>query len=601
MGLNYPENGNNYTSNSQRRDHWNDSEDSQETQVLMHHPEVEPTPVDVYQEYRLNYERKMRKKLKFFFMNPVEKWQAKRRFPYKFLVQVFKIVLVTIQLCLFAHNRYKHVSYSWDSRITFSHLFLKGWDATREVNSYPPALGSLALYNKDAFFQTIDYAVTGYSNLYNAIGPYSYASENNTIVPPKLCLDQYKEGTIFAFNESYVFNSDVNSSCIDINIPENKSDFSSLDFFREKGYEINFASLIRAVLHFSLKTINFEAAGPITPPDCFKFDIMILFDNENMDGQLLLNLDVVPVRLECNGELKYVDDGRLDYILRTILNVLVIMICGVSFILCSRAIFKAQQLKMETVKFFRDHFKKELSVEGRFEFWNLWYIMIIINDVLIIFGSAMKEQIERQQYVGDQWNTCSVFLGSGNLLVWFGVLRYLGFFKTYNVVILTLKKACPQVARFLLCAILIYAGFTFCGWLVLGPYHLKFRSLASTSECLFSLINGDDMYATFSIMSFKSPLLWWFSRIYLYSFISLYIYVILSLFISVIMDAYETIKLYYKEGFPKNDVLLFMSQHDDDPMGNIYRTQSAASHMSFHTPSMSLKETLTNLCCCRST
>nr|CAD7423176.1 unnamed protein product [Timema monikensis] len=75
-----------------------------------------------------------------------------------------------------------------------------------------------------------------------------------------------------------------------------------------------------------------------------------------------------------------------------------------------------------------------------------------------------------------------------------------------------------------------------------GLARRNFRSLASTSECLFALINGDDMFATFSIMSFKSPMLWWYSRIYLYCFISLYIYVVLSLFISVIMDAYETIK-----------------------------------------------------------
>ena len=51
-------------------------------------------------------EEKMRRKLKFFFMNPIEKWRAKRRFPYKFTVQVIKILLVTVQLCLFAHNNY---------------------------------------------------------------------------------------------------------------------------------------------------------------------------------------------------------------------------------------------------------------------------------------------------------------------------------------------------------------------------------------------------------------------------------------------------------------------------------------------------------------
>ena len=61
-------------------------------------------------------------------------------------------------------------------------------------------------------------------------------------------------------------------------------------------------------------------------------------------------------------------------------------------------------------------------------------------------------------------------------------------------------------------------------------------------ECLFSLINGDDMFATFSSTAAMDPIIWWFSRIYLYSFISLFIYVILSLFLAIIMDSYDTIK-----------------------------------------------------------
>lgn len=56
------------------------------------------------------------------------------RFPYKFVVQVIKIVLVTMQLCLFAHSRYNHVNYTWDNRITFSHLFLLNWIPEMEVN-----------------------------------------------------------------------------------------------------------------------------------------------------------------------------------------------------------------------------------------------------------------------------------------------------------------------------------------------------------------------------------------------------------------------------------------------------------------------------------
>jgi hypothetical protein len=83
----------------------------------------------------------------------------------------------------------------------------------------------------------------------------------------------------------------------------------------------------------------------------------------------------------------------------------------------------------------------------------------------------------------------------------------------------------------------------FCGWIVFGPYHSKFESLSSTSDTMFSLINGDDMYATFANLETESFYVWIFSQIYLLSFISLFIYVVLSLSITLIIDGYETVKV----------------------------------------------------------
>lgn len=126
--------------------------------------------------------------------------------------------------------------------------------------------------------------------------------------------------------------------------------------------------------------------------------------------------------------------------------------------------------------------------------------------------------------------------------------------------------------RFICCAGIIYLSYCFCGWIVLGPYHekvaaqslektlvfsgflrvcqqtqlwrsLQFRSLNTVSECLFSLINGDDMFPTFKNMQQKNNLVWIFSRVYLYTFVSLFIYMILSLFITIITDTYDTIKV----------------------------------------------------------
>lgn len=533
-------------------------------------------------------EERLRRKLQFHFMNPIEKWEAKRRIPYKFLIQLVKIVLVTLQLCFYATSTYHHVNYTYDNKVTFSHLFLKGWDATREVNSYPPTAGPLAVYKVDEFYFLIDYAFQGYANISQAVGSYSYANEDNTMTDMLFCINKYKKGEIYGFNESYIFDSEIIQSCFNIS-HELSDNFSSKQYF-DNITDIKFSSLVTASLSFSLKTVNFKSAGRITPPNCYQFDITITFNNEDHDGQMTVSLDAEPIRLNCKGDVLYVTNTEINSLLRSLLNYLVIVICFISLVLCTRAVWRAHQLMNITDSFFQSQYNKKLSPPDRRKFVNLWYIMIIVNDILIILGSAIKEQIEKEDFTSDQWNVCSVFLGTGNLLVWFGVLRYLGFFKTYNMVILTLEKAAPQVARFLFCAILIYAGFTFCGWLVLGPYHMKFRSLSTTSECLFSLINGDDMFATFSIMSNKSPLLWWFSRIYLYSFISLYIYVVLSLFISVIMDAYETIKLYYNEGFPKSDLQNFIGDTNSEEVSSgIFRTGSSDS----------LGGLIKDLCCCR--
>nr|MBE5724907.1 transient receptor potential cation channel, mucolipin ortholog [Cucujiformia] len=379
------------------------------------------------------------------------------------------------------------------NRVTFSHLFLKGWDATREINTYPPTAGPLAVYVMDDFYATINFAVEGYANVSKAIGSYSYTNEDNSMPDLVFCSYSYKQGDIYGFNESYVFNSEIVKTCSNITYDVNEQ-FNAKTYFRNQVIE--FSALVKATLKFSLKTVNFKSAGRISPPNCYQFDITILFDNEDHDGQVVLSLDAEPIRLNCKGDVEYVIGNEIDSVLRSLLNYLVILICVISFLLCVRAIWRAQQIKKITEEFFIANFNKPLSSSDRWKFLNFWYVTIIMNDILIVCGSSIQQQIEKDEFSSDQWNVCSVCLGSGNLLVWFGVLRYLGFFKTYNVVILTLQKAAPQVLRFLICAVLIYAGFTFCGWLVLGPYHLKFKSLSTTSECLFSLINGDDMFAT---------------------------------------------------------------------------------------------------------
>lgn len=276
-----------------------------------------------------------------------------------------------MQLCLFAHSRYNHINYTWDNRVTFSHLFLKGWDAGREVDSYPPSNGPLAIYEKTEFFDTIDYAVVGYANVSRSIGPYDYPTRDNSMAPLNLCLFTYKEGIIYGFNESYVFNPEIEKNCYPL--PKEAISNGSQQYLRDQyNVEVSFQALVKASLEFSVKTVNFKAYGPLTAPDCYKFNIIIAFDNSDHDGQTLLSLDADAIRLHCKGDEEYLSDSVIDTALRTLLNVSVITICLLSFTLCARAIYRAQILKDHTIHFFRMHFGKELSFQGRMEFLNMW-------------------------------------------------------------------------------------------------------------------------------------------------------------------------------------------------------------------------------------
>lgn len=70
------------------------------------------------------------------------------------------------------------------------------------------------------------------------------------------------------------------------------------------------------------------------------------------------------------------------------------------------------------------------------------------------------------------------------------------------------------------------------------------------------------MFETFALLRSNIGPIWWFSRIYLYLFVSLFIYVVLSLFIALIMDAYEIIKQYTDNGFPKTRFQTFYLDGD---------------------------------------
>uniref|UniRef100_A0AAY4C043 Polycystin cation channel PKD1/PKD2 domain-containing protein n=1 Tax=Denticeps clupeoides TaxID=299321 RepID=A0AAY4C043_9TELE len=502
-------------------------------------------------------EEALRRKLKYFFMSPCDKYHAKGRKPFKLLLQMLKIVIVTAQLVLFGLSNQMVVIFKEENTATFKHLFLRDYD---EGSDEP-----LAVYTQGDVYEHINYTVEQYLALAETtVGRYAYVygvGVNGSAL--SLCQQYYKRGHIDPANDTFNIDPHVVTDCV--GVTPQSSPFSTLSS-AYRNFTIKFHKLINVTIQFQLKAINLQSIINNEIPDCYTFIVTIVLDNKAHSGKVKITLDNHASITECKDPSI---SGRAENYTRVSFDVAVGLVCLMSLLLCGRSIVRGVILQRDFVLYFRERLGRSVCWGDRMEFINGWYILLIISDALTIAGTIMKIGIESKNL--SSYDECGILLGTSTLLVWVGVIRYLSFFQKYNILIITLRAAFPNVIRFCCCVAVIYLGYCFCGWIVLGPYHVKFRSLSMVSECLFSLINGDDMFVTFTGMQESSTLVWVFSQVYLYTFISLFIYMVLSLFIALITGAYETIKHQTQEPIHITDLHAFIAECTDTPSSGKFR------------------------------
>ncbi|KAM3597522.1 uncharacterized protein V6R79_005683 [Siganus canaliculatus] len=403
-----------------------------------------------------------------------------------------------------------------------------------------------------------------------SLGRYAYvlgAGVNDSAL--LLCQRFYRRGAIDPVNDTFDIDPRVLTECIGLNPPSDDSTAGNIDF---KNFTLKFHKLINVTVDFQLKAINIQTIINNEIPDCYTFAITILMDNKAHSGQMKISLQNQASIKECRDPNV---SGHAESYAREFFDVLVAFVCLLSLLLCGRSIVRGVLLQLEYVHFFHHKLGRSVSWGDRMEFINGWYILLIVSDMFTIIGSFIKIGIESKTW--SSYDICGILLGTSTLLVWVGVIRYLSFFQKYNILIVTLRAAFPNVIRFCCCAAAIYLGYCFCGWIVLGPYHAKFRSLSAVSECLFSLINGDDMFVTFAEMEQSGALVWIFSQVYLYTFISLFIYMVLSLFIALITGAYDTIMAQTQEQARVSDLHVFIAECTDTPSSGKFRGPEGSS------------------------
>ncbi|XP_025047611.1 mucolipin-1 isoform X3 [Alligator sinensis] len=513
-------------------------------------------------------------------MSPCDKYRAKGRKPFKLVLQIIKIIIVTIQLILFGLSNQMVVTFKEENTMAFKHLFLKDYVDGAE--------DTYAVYTQQDLYEHMFYAVEKYLSLPNeTIGRYAYVRgdhiRNQSAL--MLCQQYYHKGHIDPANDTFSIDPKIITDCQGVDPMERipwppESEETELEpepLLSEpdhsyRNFTLKFHKLINVTIQFKLKAINIQTIINNEIPDCYTFTITITFDNKAHSGRVKISLDNKADIKECKDPSVY---GRGDNTFRLFFDVVVVIICTLSFALCARSIVRGLILQSEFGQFFERRYGQVVSLSDRMEFLNGWYILLVVSDILTVSGTIMKIRIESKNLAS--YDICSILLGTSTLLVWVGVIRYLTFFQKYNILIVTLRVALPNVIRFCCCVAVIYLGYCFCGWIVLGPYHVKFRSLSMVSECLFSLINGDDMFVTFAEMQQNSYLVWLFSQLYLYTFISLFIYMVLSLFIALITGSYETIKHQCEGSMPVTQLHAYIAECKDSPKSGKFRRESTSS------------------------
>lgn len=323
----------------------------------------------------------------------------------------------------------------------------------------------LVVYSKADFYDSVDFAIKNFSNITDsAIGTFGYS--NSTPEKPmsviKFCKEYYANGIADPSNYFYNYTNQIVYSCISIDNlfppgdPKWQTNFNIQSYLDDYNFTINFDRMLKVDLKFYLRTIYLNSLAYSDAPECYNFDITITYDNTQHDGQVLVQMLDQVRKHTCDGNLNDYADDRFSYYERLFVNILVIGLCLTSFFLCLRSVIKAQQLRRETSVFFERYYDQRFSFTEQFDFVDLWIILMILNDVLVIVGSIFKIRMEERVTMNDNYSLCSILLGIGNLMVWVGILRYLSFFKNYNIVMLTLKTAFPHVLRFLLCALILY-------------------------------------------------------------------------------------------------------------------------------------------------
>lgn len=515
-------------------------------------------------------EEDLKKKLKKHFSDPYTRVcrekTIRKKCPEKLTILIIKFFFVTAQLCMFGADRAVFAKYLDRNNIAMKHLLLKGWQPEFETMPYPPTSGDYALYRIEELFEHIDYAITALDEIPKvALGSFFVNDEEFPTKPVKLCVEYFNRGR---YNKSgkIEIDSTITTDCTYVGIDNVNSSYGLDPSLKDlvRSTDGNLVRLLQVRLSFSVDSVFVHMEKTVRELQCFRIFGEVNFNNYGINGQIPVTMKTRIEERACQGESS---ESAKSY--EWFMAVAVCSLSILSAIFSTFKLISSCILVKKTSAFFKNvvlgeetspSIQNVLSCEGKLEILNERDILVIISDVFTFCGSVMKIVLNNKNLSSSSFNfdVCGILIGVGCLLVWLTLLHYLAYDPDFNLLFSVMWHSAGKVLRFLLCVGMLYLAFTLCGWVVLGPYHIKFTDISASFQCLMSLLNGDEIYVTYTAIEGDKSIVWWFNIIFVTTFVVVFTLITLNIFIAIFNSAYETIK--NKEN--KSDLVKFLGKDD---------------------------------------
>ncbi|XP_021343277.1 mucolipin-3-like isoform X2 [Mizuhopecten yessoensis] len=478
--------------------------------------------------------------------------------PVKLAVLAIKLLFVIVTLAHFGNQRASFAKYIDRNNLALKRLLLLDWTNLFETMPYPPATGQYALYSIDELMAHLNHTVHKVTTLpMTSVGSLFVSSDEDH--PVNICVEYYDTGIYNRTTKDIQFDQTRRKVCHDIGI--NDTDNYNLNPTIPELMRGEAGALVRLIhlqVEFAVDSIHVDMEKPDISPRCFHIQGKILFDNSDINGQMPVRLESDVLEMVCtlNGAVT----SRSD-VSAFVLCSFSILFTSLSLVFCLCSVVKSVSLCC-TRKYIKTKFDTPLSLSEQLEIINARELVTMVGDAIMLTGLILYIVLNSRVMSSSSflYDLCGVLLGSSFILICFGALHFLSFNKGFHILFDVMENSLLPVFRFLVCAAILFIAFALCGWMVMGPYHIKFTSIFSTFRCLFGLIAGDEIYVTLAAIEDEFSFPWWFCAVFVTLYITIFTIVALNILIAIFTASYDSIKNKTKRDRVKSNLIRFIDE-----------------------------------------